>query len=451
MPAPIRIDVHCHVLNARSVEVAEFLGARILPNTPASLVPLVKKTLQRVENWAYASTHALPDLATLDDVMPGEDDFRETFTGIRGGLSRSRNEKKFHKLFDGLRDFFHVFFQRADRVFDCLADTYDSQGVDLYIPQIVDYDAFLPGQSPLSLARRIAVCHRWMKPASPHAGRLQPFVAFCPVRAARIGIDETIGQLTRLIETKGFLGVKLYPRMGFLPLGNITQTQPVPHARRKDGSEVTWRDVDQALRMLYRYCVAHNVPITTHCSLGGAASPNTRDGMGHPANWEGVLRDRDDDFSQLRLNLAHFGGDDLHKNRNRWSQRIAQMIVRYPHVYTDLSCHVIPETGCRRRHYQKQLRQLLGDGGPGWQKIMYGSDWSMAPLFFPDYREAITRFETLFQDMGQSVEQQEAFFGLNAVRFLGIGSADAANPNSARTRLAQFYQGTQLPLWWDRV
>jgi hypothetical protein len=43
MPAPVRIDIHCHVLNARSVEVAEFLGARILPNTPASLVPLVKK------------------------------------------------------------------------------------------------------------------------------------------------------------------------------------------------------------------------------------------------------------------------------------------------------------------------------------------------------------------------------------------------------------------------
>ena len=94
------------------------------------------------------------------------------------------------------------------------------------------------------------------------------------------------------VERAGFIGVKLYPPVGFLPLGNAGFS---PDAARGQA-------LDQALRALYATCEAEEIPITAH------ASPGNEFALGYgqlaaPERWAPVLRE----FPNLRLNFGHFG------------------------------------------------------------------------------------------------------------------------------------------------
>ena len=59
-----------------------------------------------------------------------------------------------------------------------------------------------------------------------------------------------------VVENDGFLGVKLYPVMGYYPIGNAT----LPNPANIDGT--TWVQIDKALAELYRVCEEKEIPIT---------------------------------------------------------------------------------------------------------------------------------------------------------------------------------------------
>lgn len=149
-----------------------------------------------------------------------------------------------------------------------------------------------------------------------------PFAKVHPGRAG--AFDE----FRRCIEDYGFHGLKIYPKLGYAP--------------------------NDALLMdkIYPYCVAHNLPVMTHCSRGGVYGKGWKgrrgQDLGAPSNYKAVL----EAFPELRLCLAHFGGNDEwddfvagidpldpQARGQNWVTSIRDMIRSgdYPNLYTDIS------------------------------------------------------------------------------------------------------------------
>ncbi len=210
-----------------------------------------------------------------------------------------------------------------------------------------------------------------------------PFLAVDP---RRIGIEQLVRE--QVIEGE-FLGVKLYCPLGYLP--SHPELYPV-----------------------FKLCIEHDIPITSHTSPGGLPSmcdtistlSRKRDGtektvifdkskikllqkgdsaqslfFANPKNWLEVLENRE--LSKLRVNFAHFGGSDnikayadaLRKHLpessmpHNWTTQIINLMERFEHVYADIAyCPDVPlqdiETIIQRHPIVKK-------------RLMFGTDFVM--------------------------------------------------------------------------
>ena len=145
----------------------------------------------------------------------------------------------------------------------------------------------------------------------------------------------------------GFVGVKLYPPMGFRAAANKGRPDSdfLPKLTADHKNSAT--SLDAALDELYQYCLANDVPIMAHC----AASQGTSEANGlcaDPQYWKQVL-DKPPagnlDYSKLRLNLGHFGGiwnfdgEPQSSTHIVWTQFVVDEMIksgRYPNLYTDI-------------------------------------------------------------------------------------------------------------------
>ncbi|PKP16158.1 MAG: hypothetical protein CVU06_15175, partial [Bacteroidetes bacterium HGW-Bacteroidetes-22] len=237
--------------------------------------------------------------------------------------------------------------------------------------------------------------------------RILPFLAVDPRRA---------GILQEAMNTTGrdklFAGIKLYTPNGYSP------TDPLLF-----GDEY-------GSQCLYRYCEENGIPVTAHNSYGGFATFMNRieitgdifldgklvylnhstygfktsllsDGgdaikeralaLNHPLLWEKVMQK----FPKLKLNLAHFGGDEqLGKaledinDINLWSNQIIRLIKQYDNLYTDLSC---------TSDFNVIAKLISSPIYPSIRhKLLYGSDCYLLILFDRKFGENVKKFETLF-------------------------------------------------------
>ena len=136
-------------------------------------------------------------------------------------------------------------------------------------------------------------------------------------------------EVRRCFDQHGFRGLKIYPKLGFAP------THPI------------------LMNEVYPLCVERNVPVMTHCSRGGIYrkgwGQTEQDAVTEPDAYAEVLTQ----FPDLRLCLAHFGGDadwighlrdgfdpdDPEARNKNWVSRIASLLSdgTYPNLYTDIS------------------------------------------------------------------------------------------------------------------
>ena len=169
-----------------------------------------------------------------------------------------------------------------------------------------------------------------------------------------------------------FAGIKVYPPLGFDPW----PVDPVERAK---------------VEILYRFCEKHGVPITTHCDDQGFRLIPQEDSMRQtsPARWEKAL----EHFPGLYLNLAHFGKQyykgRLFKQSIIWQEKIVELLIRYPHVYSDISfTGAMPDIWIG-------IKKLLENMKPGEaeivsSKLLFGTDWPMS-LWFADSATASSR------------------------------------------------------------
>lgn len=207
--------------------------------------------------------------------------------------------------------------------------------------------------------------------------RLLPFVALDPNNP-----DMELLFQKAFSKEYGFFGVKIYPLLGYLP----------NHPRLMD---------------VFEQCEALGIPVTTHCggnatravanafelpfrrfdtkgqkvddmlSISFVSESEKGDFFSDPARWIPVL----ERFPKLRLNLAHFGGDEAWKRfsanePNTWVHRIVSMMEDYEHVYTDVS-FLLHLSEKRHTGFLETLEALLDEKRLVRDRTLYGTDFYM--------------------------------------------------------------------------
>lgn len=185
-------------------------------------------------------------------------------------------------------------------------------------------------------------------------GRVLPFFAVNPKRPNHFEL------MKDALEYKGFIGVKLYPSIGY----------EVNHP---------------ALLDVYDYCVTHDVPIVMHCSHGGFYVEEDFITYCDPVNWEPILQQR----PALKICFAHFGGEEsLSKPGglagDTWGKKIVDLMETYEGVYADVSYHdeMMSHTD-DEEHYLETLTALL-DRDVIKDRILFGTDSWMLRMNMAD-------------------------------------------------------------------
>lgn len=199
-------------------------------------------------------------------------------------------------------------------------------------------------------------------------------IPFVPVDPRRSNLLDFV---KKYVEMHNFKGIKIYPRLGFYPN-------------------------DDRLYPIYDYAQKVNIPVLSHCSRGGVHTRKiTQDMLNHPQrgrlkklkakhfshyfteprNYESILSD----FPDLRLCLAHFGGNaewdkylntawhptkpDL-KNKS-WVSEIVDLMKVHQNLYTDISYTAFSSS----RYFP--LLSILLDDHTIRDRILFGSDYYM--------------------------------------------------------------------------
>ena len=317
--------------------------------------------------------------------------------------------------------------------------------VDLFTPLLVDLELGLNDRAKTSVLQQVELQERISRLSmlgrlpGVRRARVHPFVGFDPRRevlSARRGDPFGALDVVKLaVERYGFVGVKVYPPMGFRPLNNDTKPGGPPGQ--------VGAAVDDALREFYAWCLAEDVPVTAHCNISNGAR-DAYNAFSDPEDWGAVLAE----FPGLHLNLGHFGGVRA-LTPDSWPWQIALLAGEGEdapgrNLYADVGNHRTDEAEFGT--FIEELGQLFAaeETRTMANRLMYGSDWYMLAIlpnldaFLGDYRDAYAGA------FGEGATEE--FLGRRALSFLGFD--DPRNKNCARLRARyERYAPARVPDW----
>lgn len=414
------IDIHPHLFNATDLPVRGFVrhvSARRL-GPVASVVGTLLEAVGRT--FAPSPAQDREDIEELlgrvEAAAPEGAGFDPLWAKIGRGLAM---------IGEPLRSRLEL-VQRLDDMYSRSA----GGAVDLYVPLAVDMEGgarSLAPASPLDQAELLAlISEASLRCKLGIEGVILPMIGFDPGRASN-DPRNSLSEIQGRVGTGEFIGVKLYPPMGFRPLGNN---------HRKDGPFV-----DRQLRELFEWAASEHVPITAHCSPANTVAG--ADGFAHPDSWACVLNT----YPDLRLNLAHFGG----LGRKGWVDAVARTLTadRGERLFSDVSNHdVIRKVPA----FEAALATMRDDpdrsGALG--RIMFGSDYWFLKMhrgfrqFRQEYAAAMRRVLT--------GDEYQDFIGGNARRFLGFDQPTNKNRDRVVRRVERIESDpSQWPAALHRV
>jgi predicted TIM-barrel fold metal-dependent hydrolase len=466
------VDVHCHTFCSADLPIVGFVAhyipgltelSKVVSRWPEVVVRALVGVVARMPNAAaptgdaeLASLRALlaaPGGAAVAPVTPIPPELLdELLASLAQKLPFELGPDK-RQIIARYLDALYLTAHPRAAIAAALAATYRTVG--LFTPALVDYDAWSDDRAPTPLATQILVQEAIARLSiqgrigRPDA-RFHPFVAFDPRReaeakrapseklaaAAAPSPTPASGALEMVryaIERGGFVGVKVYPPVGFAPLDNARLRPKEPLSPR----------IDAALRALYGYCQAEEVPITTHAGASNEYGLGLRE-LVAPDRWRPVL----EATPGLRLNLGHFGHDYgvVSGTTEGWIYQGAALIQKYPNVYADLANSPLVYDARYAARLVEILRDVVARYPKVKRRLMYGSDWWLARLD-PDAGLAVDRFRSTLAEVFTSDELADVM-GRNALRFLGVLD-DANRPRAGRAsaRLRRFYGAAPLPPW----
>ncbi len=320
----------------------------------------------------------------------------------------------------------------------------------LLTPALVDYDEWLYEDVDSSpLPRQMVVMDRIsQRMAKAKSGPVvHGYMGFDPLRevAFRKGKSSVSSLATAhsALMKHGFIGIKLYPPMGFRPEGN---QPPYPERTVKSLGFEPNEELDAALRDLYKLCVDVDAPILAHGYSSNGSGPDYAK-RGDPAYRIPVFKE----FPKLRVCIAHFGRfrapsagrEGMPLPDGSWEWRLGEFIKENPggNVVADISyfSEVLSAGSKERDFLARSFNKWLEKFDSGCDHIVYGSDWIMLgkEAGYNHYIESVNAF--LRTDCGLSDDICDKIFRRNALRFLPLERGTLG-----RERLLAYYRTNGL-------
>ena len=496
------IDAHCHIFNARDIPAARFIAKVFLPSYSSFLKDSYQERLQReITAYMSATLGSTPgyqqERALLEARLAGEPAaalFEEpALPAFAKGRDKSCYGRDVADNISAVRNLVTILSGFRHRNLEALAATYETGlenvGIALFTPAMVDMDYWLGPDHDPTVAIGDVGADAFSLPQTTipqqielmemvqrlFPGRCHAFVSFCPWRqvddeyhnahshAGAPPRPTALDNVKDAILNRGFAGVKLYPPMGFLPIGNSELPLEAFPSWAADAhlADRFGTALDEALRGLYRFCAEHDVAIMAHCAAtNGAGTFKDADGRketyavrAHPFGWARLLAEPE--FAGLRLNLAHFGSARGAGETERWRAVIGQLMDTHDHVYSDLShyAEMVLDNFTGSGQHCREAAELLEPlrkrflaqpaGNKRVARLLYGSDWSMLSkeFYYADYLAvAAHMYRRKIYGVGRGAEKNaRGFLAGNAVRFLGLGKG-----GPLRKRLDGWYEKNGL-------
>ncbi len=467
----INVDIHCHVFNAADIPIRGFVRHVALhdgwmsPQLAAIATRLVrgapgfdsdKVRLDRMLGGGEERAPAAPvdieaafdaevmqavnelseeERALIQSELPPDEADRSPTEGTEGAeafsLAAPVRFVRWAKLFCQSRvDLVALYFK------------FFSGEVDLAIPMLVDLSSGLKDTALTTLEQQIELFEllSWasMLRLIPGAEqlRIHPFVGFDPLRVLDLGYSSAPGRSTvqavqDAVLIRSFVGVKVYPEMGWRAYGNTAASA---------GTAERARELDAILDDFFGWCAENEVPITAHCNHSNYSNSNFGDaGFGAPDEWLHVLSAH----PTLRLNLGHFGGAHNDRKAYTWAWTIAKAMADYDGLYADVGCHHADDAGLMSVHFDV-LKQITEETRLG-ERLMFGTDWYMEANN-PNPKAFLVQYKRRYKEaFGEN--QTAKFMSGNALRFLGFAEGTTTrNGNRLRERYAGL--GVEMPSWF---
>lgn len=215
-----------------------------------------------------------------------------------------------------------------------------------------DYWYCVARSSPRDQMRLMALISRMS------GGYMLPLIAYNPLTDVQEG-GTSLQLVKDAITEYGYIGVKMYPPMGFQPYGN--------------GGKM-----DEYLLQLFVWCAREKVPVMAHAnrSMGRDAAA---DEASAPAGWRALAAAMPAGLT-MRVNLGHLGGDGNERLPNQWTREFAALMgtPQGATLYGDLGMwSALRECRSASCPPLQRLQDGLQQYPQFGSRIMYGSDWFM--------------------------------------------------------------------------
>lgn len=440
------VDIHCHTFNADDLPVRGFV--RYVGGSRHSLAKALAWSLEKITQSMSSGAEELvcldrlikrgPGLESLEtDALEEADDAADALLeqleaedpvlAQEAGGEAARDpdpaatdgQEGLRNLADELRRYLKwvaLFGQDRLALTRSLIDLYPE--VDLFTPLLVDFQG-LEDQPKTTMTEQLELQERISRLGILGHFRAQvlPFVGFDPRRLGAVPM------VKRAITDHGCIGVKLYPPVGFLPIGNVDD-------RPEGMSREAALGAEEALENLYTWCQTEQVPITAHSNPTNFARQSFL-GNSNPQRWAKVL----ERWPYLHLNLGHFGW-----NGEDWPDQISALMATYPFLHSDIGNHELADLSATIN----RLDGLFKDSGTktARDRFMFGTDWFMVASHHR-YSQFLTEVRDHYG--ARFPDALEAFMGGNALRFLGFD--DPKNLNTQRVRSRYQLHSVDPPAW----
>lgn len=383
----LRIDGHTHIFTLRTIlsrEAIRVMTQRIRDlheNMPGAFVDALQQVLYRhyerpyvfdARRWLSALLRELPlvDGATdrVRNLLPPGIELGEDYDDLPAAVLLGALETYANRHQPGVaKAIMNVIaaLQQATRptiteiADDILRDMADGNPGDDHAIVALMMDIYGADNTPYDRHVYRSQIQGTTEAVLQRPGRVLPFFGVHPDR------PETLDELKAATRSGAFVGVKLYPSLGYA--------------------------VDSPrMREIYRYCLEAQLPVLLHCGHGGFYRSKAAIDQCDPEQWRGIIESAE--FSDLRVCFAHFGGWETmgrgwHDEANwpppdqrepgydySWGRTILAYMKDHPNVFTDLAKHaeMFAETGTRDRYFDT-LRAFVDDNDVG-ARLLYGTD-----------------------------------------------------------------------------
>jgi len=332
-------DIHTHIFNYRDVPNG-FVGIRL---------PFTSRFLSFLENTARA-------------------------IGIISGEKSPTNAS-----------YFLDFFQKDTKeIVQKLMSYYPTNTI--FCPLLMDMNDSIKGKQKEPYEKQIEFVKSVV---TTYPGKFLPFVCLNPLNP---NMENFFNEVIK--DDSVFWGVKIYPALGYFPshpklmkIFEVCEKRRIPVTTHCSGGAV--HNTDHHYKNIPKIEIVSGKPVEVKKSAWLWSHNDYANFFNHPQNWEPVL----EQYPNLVLNIAHFGGDEQWKDYisgkdNTWPSRVIVLMQKYPNVYADVSYLLYDRKTCERIKNLIDISQLLRE------RILYGTDYYMVVLE-GHFNSIKTDFETL--------------------------------------------------------